>query len=103
MTAEQLERHLHSGAAPIVFDVRSRFEYNSGHIPGAIHAPLAGVLKAAEAATESKQDLLVIVCEHGPRAQLAKMFLKLRGYNNLQLLEGHMSRWRSAERPLQLD
>jgi len=103
MTAEQLERHLKNGAAPIVLDVRSSFEYNSGHIPGAIHAALPGVLKAATEATGSKQDLLVIVCEHGPRAQLARMFLKLRGYNNLQLLEGHMSRWRSSERPLQLD
>lgn len=103
MTAEQLERHLKSGSAPVVFDVRSSFEYNSGHIPGAIHAPLPGVLKAAEAATGSKRDLLVIVCEHGPRAQIAKMFLKFRGYKNLQLLEGHMSRWRSSGRPLQSD
>ena len=103
MTAEQLERQLKSGAAPAVFDVRSSFEYNSGHIPGAIHAPLPRVLEAAEAATDSKQDLLVIVCEHGPRAQIARMFLKFRGYQNLQLLEGHMSRWRSSGRPLQLD
>ena len=101
MTAEQLERHLKNGAAPIVLDVRSSFEYNSGHIPGAIHAALPGVLKAATEATGSKQDLLVIVCEHGPRAQIAWMFLRFRGYRNLQLLEGHMSRWRSSGRPLQ--
>ena len=103
MTAEQLERRLEDGAAPVVFDVRSSFEYSSGHIPGAIHAPLPGLLRAAQTAIDSKRDLLVIVCEHGPRAQLARMFLKLRGYNNLRLLEGHMSRWRSSERPLQLD
>ena len=103
MTAEQLERHLKNGAAPIVLDVRSSFEYNSGHIPGAIHAALPGVPTAATEATASKQDLLVIVCEHGRRAQIAWMFLRFRGYRNLQLLEGHMSRWRSSGRPLQLD
>jgi len=101
MTAEQLERHLKEGRAPVVLDVRSAFEYDSGHIPGAVHAPLPVVLKAAEAAIDSKEDLLVIVCEHGPRAQMARMFLKFRGYKNLQLLDGHMSRWRSSGRSVQ--
>jgi len=101
MTAEQLDRCLKDGSAPVVLDVRSSFEYDSGHIPGAVHAPLPVVLKAVEAAIDSKEDLLVIVCEHGPRAQVARLFLKLRGYKNLQLLEGHMSRWRSSGRSLQ--
>jgi len=100
MTAEQLERHLKSGDAPVVLDVRSAIEYESGHIPGAVHAPLPGVLKAAEIVTSGKEDLLVIVCEHGPRAQMARVLLKFRGYRNLQLLEGHMSHWRSSERSL---
>ena len=101
MKAEQLDGLLRNGDAPVVLDVRSAFEYDSGHIHGAIHAPLPGVLKAAETVVKSKEDLLVIVCEHGPRAQMARMFLKFRGYKNLQLLEGHMSRWRSSGRSLQ--
>lgn len=101
MTAEQLEKHLKSSDAPVVIDVRSAVEYESGHIPGAVHAPLPGVLKAVKAVNSGKEDLLVIVCEHGPRAQMAKVLLKFRGYKNLQLLEGHMSRWRSSERSLQ--
>jgi len=100
MTADQLDRHLQNGDSPVVLDVRSAFEYAAGHIPGAIHAPLPEVTRAAKAAVKSKEDLLVIVCEHGPRAQLAKMFLHLRGYRNLQLLEGHMSRWRSSGRSM---
>ena len=103
MTAEQLARHLKSGDAPVLLDVRSALEYQSGHIPGAIHAPLPGVLKAVEAVNPSKEELLVIVCEHGPRAQMAKVLLKFRGYKNLQLLEGHMSRWRGSGRSLQTD
>lgn len=101
MTAEQLERRLQNGAAPVVLDVRSRFEYHSGHIPGAIHAPLPGVLIAADSANVRKQELMVIVCEHGPRAQIARLLLKVRGYKNLQLLQGHMSCWRSSGRPMQ--
>lgn len=100
MTAEQLERQLQSGAAPVVLDVRSSGEYNSGHIPGAVHAPLPGVARAA-AAAGGKQELFVLVCEHGPRAVLAKAFLAFRGYRSLQLLEGHMAHWRGSGRPLQ--
>lgn len=102
MTAEQLGMHLQNGAAPVVLDVRSTFEFESGHIPGALHAPLPRVLKAANEATGSKQQLVVIVCEHGPRAQLARVLLTFCGYRNLQLLDGHMSRWRSCGRPLQM-
>jgi hydroxyacylglutathione hydrolase len=102
MTAEQLEMHLQNDAAPVVLDVRSFLEYKSGHIPGALNAPLPGVFKAAKAATGSKQELVVIVCEHGPRAQLARMLLSFCGYRNLQLLDGHMSHWRSCGRPLQV-
>ena len=101
MTADQLERHLKSGDAPVVLDVRSALEYESGHIPGAVHAPLPGMLKAVEAVNTRKEDLLIIVCEHGPRAQMARVLLKFRGYKNLQLLEGHMSRWRSSGRSIQ--
>ena len=101
MTAEQLVQHLQSGTAPVVLDVRSTSEYASGHIPGAVHARLPRLCKVAGSVAGSKQDHLLLVCEHGPRAQLARLVLQLRGYRNLQLLEGHMSRWRGSRRPLQ--
>ena len=103
MTAEQLETCLKGGSAPIILDVRTGIEYRSGHIPGAVHAPLATVLKAAERLSPGKESQMMLVCEHGPRAQMAKMFLKFRGYKNLDLLEGHMARWRSAGRSLHFE
>ena len=102
MTPETLDALLKSGDTPILLDVRSSMEYKSGHIPGAIHAPLSGVVASAESATSDKKALMVLVCEHGPRAQMAKFFLKVRGYRNLDLLDGHMSRWRSANHQVQV-
>lgn len=98
MTAEELDRRIKSKQAPIILDVRSGFEFNSGHIPGAVHAPLANVLQATTAASLNKADLVVLTCEHGPRAQLARMLLKWHGYKNIELLEGHMASWRQAGR-----
>ncbi|MCK4507700.1 MAG: rhodanese-like domain-containing protein [Desulfuromonadales bacterium] len=98
MTAEELEKSIKSGQAPVLLDVRSGFEFKSGHIRGAIHAPLVNVLQATQAASKDKDDLLVLICEHGPRAQLAKVLLKWKGYKNLELLNGHMAHWRQSGR-----
>ena len=98
MTAEELEKRIKAGQTPIILDVRSAFEFKSGHIRRAIHAPFVNVLKTAQAASKNKEDLLVLICEHGPRAQLAKVMLKWKGYKNLELLNGHMSQWRQSGR-----
>ena len=100
MTAEQLEKSIRAKKSPAVLDVRTWMEYNSGHIEGAFHAPLSKLFGVAKAEAPTKNELLVLVCEHGPRAQLALALLKMRGYKNLTLLSGHMSQWRASGRPL---
>jgi hydroxyacylglutathione hydrolase len=100
VTAEDLAKRIKSRQAPILLDVRSAAEFNSGHIPGAVHAPLTNLLKATQAASRSKKDLLVLICEHGPRAQLARVLLKWHGYKNLELLNGHMAEWRQSGRAM---
>ena len=101
MTADRLEEFLELGQAPVVLDVRSGLEFKSGHIKGAIHAPLPSLLKSTAAAVKQKSDSLVIICEHGPRAQVAAMYLKFRGYKSVELLGGHMSQWRGSNRPME--
>jgi hydroxyacylglutathione hydrolase len=101
MTADNLEELLELDKAPVVLDVRSGFEFGSGHIKGALHAPLPSLLKSASAAVKQKTDPLVIVCEHGPRAQVAAMYLRFRGYKSVELLDGHMSKWRGSNRPME--
>ena len=101
MTAEELENRIKARHAPVILDVRSGAEFKSGHIFGAIHAPLATVLKATQAVSKNKEELLVLICEHGPRAQLAKVLLKWHGYKNLELLNGHMAHWRHSGRSVE--
>ena len=100
MTPDELEKRTKTGQVPVLLDVRSGLEFASGHISGAVHAPLVNVLKAVQVASPAKQDLLVIVCEQGPRAQLAKVLLKWNGYKNIALLDGHMDQWRRSGRPV---
>ena len=101
MTADKLEELLELWLAPVVLDVRSGLEFKSGHIKGAIPAPLQNLLKSTAAAVKQKSDPLVIICEHGPRAQIAAMYLKFRGYKSVELVDGHMSQWRGSSRPME--
>lgn len=100
MTGKELAEKIKKKQAPFVVDVRSAFEYTSGHIPGAVHIPFWAVPVNVGRLPKDKKDLLVITCEHGPRAQLAKTLLGLIGYRNVEMLDGHMSVWRKASLPL---
>ncbi len=87
--------------APGTVDVRSGAEFRSGHIPGAVHVPFWAAPLRLKVLPADRQAKLVLTCEHGPRAQLAKTLLGLAGYRNLELLEGHMAGWRRAALPLE--
>lgn len=101
MQAAELARKIKTGKPPTIIDVRSRFEYRSGHIPGAVHAPMLKILLRLAKLPKEKDQLLVLTCEHGPRAQLVKSTLGKAGYGRLEMLEGHMSGWRQARYPLE--
>lgn len=101
MKPQEIAKRLGSKKPPAILDVRSGFEFRSGHIPGAIHAPVLRILLRLVKLPSDKSSELVVTCEHGPRAQLATSILGLLGYRNVSLLEGHMATWRRDRRPLE--
>ena len=96
MRAKELQQKLQSKTPPAVVDVRSGFEFRSGHIPGAVHAPTWKILFRMVNLPKDKTSQLVLTCEHGPRARMAQGLLGRLGYRNTLLLEGHMAGWRHA-------
>ena len=42
---------------------------------------------------------VVVYCEHGPRASLARFALQRRGFQRVLYLQGHMSGWKKAGLP----
>ena len=101
MKASELTQRINSNSAPVVLDARSGFEFKRGHIAGAIHAPVLKILLKRVRLPENKNSELVITCEHGPRALMAKCLLATYGYRNTTLLDGHMLGWRKAGLPLE--
>ncbi len=94
---------LQSDDTPAIIDVRSSMEYNSGHIPDAQHIPFWQSFTSDALDTYDKQDELVLYCEHGPRAGIAKFAYFLAGFENIRYLEGHMTAWRSADLPMEIN
>ena len=87
---------------PLVVDVRSRGEYDRDHVPGAVHIPFYSVGLGLHALGYSKQDPVVLYCEHGPRTSIAGFSLYLSGYEKVYSLEGNMKGWRKSEFPIEI-
>jgi hydroxyacylglutathione hydrolase len=88
-----------SKQSPAILDVRTGFEFHTGHISGAIHAPTWKILLRLARIPADKGTELVVTCEHGPRAQIAKGLLGIFGYRSVTLLAGQMAGWRRAGHP----
>jgi len=101
MKANELLRRIQSNTAPVVVDTRSEFEFGRGHVPGAINAPVRKILLNRAHLPQDKKRDMVVLCEHGQRAMLARFVLGLYGYPNTALLEGHMKGWKEAGLPLE--
>lgn len=84
-----------------IVDVRSFDEYKSGHIPGAISIPFWSVFTRHSNIPSAHDEPIVIYCENGPRAKLAKLALRMVGFKQVVYLTGHMSSWRKAGLPIE--
>lgn len=99
ITQENLLKAMKSKNPPFIVDVRSGPEYRSAHIEGAVNIPFFSVLRHRDQLPADKHKTLVLTCEHGPRASIANLFLRLTGYRYVFYLEGHMSGWKKNNRP----
>lgn len=101
MDPRELAKMIAAGNAPAVVDVRTGFEFKRGHIPGALHAPTWKIVLRLAPLPREKERELVVHCELGPRAKIARKLLESLGYRNVTLLDGHMAGWRRAGLPQQ--
>ena len=89
VTVQQAEEMRQNGAA--VVDVREPWEYEQGHIDGAIPIPLQ-TLPERIADVPADQPV-VINCHHGGRSMRAVQFLRSQGRTNVTNLQGGLDRW----------
>lgn len=95
-TANAAKVHGEGGA--VFVDVREADEWAEGHIPGALHIPLADVPQRM-AEIPADRDV-ILVCRSGARSHAATEFLVRGGRKRVANLVGGMLAWADARHPV---
>ncbi|MEU6649763.1 MBL fold metallo-hydrolase [Streptomyces sp. NPDC046900] len=73
----------HAENRPYV-DVRQDAEFAAGHVPGAVHIELGGLIARTDDAPQGP----VVACGHGERAMTAASLLERAGHSDIAVLDG---------------
>jgi rhodanese-related sulfurtransferase len=91
-------RLMNQGA--LLVDVRSREEFEGGHVLDARHLPQEEVAGAAESLKKYRDKPVIVCCETGMRSGAAARVLKAQGFGKVVNLRGGLAAWRSENLPL---
>lgn len=78
----------------VVIDVREAWEYDGGHIPGALLIPLAALPDRVDEIPTDQP--VVLACRSGNRSMQAHNFLQQQGFDNVHNMTGGMIAWQAA-------
>jgi hydroxyacylglutathione hydrolase len=91
------------GQTPLqILDVRRPSEYESGHVPRALHAPLSHLASTASALAIDHAKPTAVICAGGYRSSAATSILQQLGFSNLLNVTGGTSAWIAAGYPVEL-
>jgi rhodanese-related sulfurtransferase len=91
--AAELHRALEAGDVPVLVDVRTRFEFGSGHVAGSIHIPMEAISAA------DLPDEVWLICRSGNRSATVAQQLAQQGKRVVDVAGGTAA-WSAAGHPL---
>lgn len=94
--AAELETLLAAAERPVLVDVREAWEWESGHIAGAVHLPMSSL--PARCAELDREAEIVIYCHLGQRSRRAAAYLMGQGFQRVASLRGGIAAW-ERQRP----
>jgi rhodanese-related sulfurtransferase len=89
MTPEELKERLDKGDRLQVIDVREQHEWDAGHIPQAVHIPLATIPEAMDRL--DKNSPIVMVCRSGGRSHNAAAYVQQFGFDVYNMVGGMLA------------
>jgi rhodanese-related sulfurtransferase len=107
LTVEQVAQELAGGDAVLVDLHESEEIAQHGRIPGAVHLPRGMLEFYADPASSYHRDELapdrrvILHCAAGGRSALAARTLQDMGYSNVAHLDGGITAWKQAGRPVE--
>lgn len=82
-SAAEAQQLMESEEGYVILDVRTRSEYDSGHIPGAICLPNEDIGSDDPVALPDRGQLILVYCRSGNRSAQAARKLAALGYTNV--------------------
>lgn len=76
-------------AETILIDVRTKEEFQSGHLKNAINLPVDEISETIEKIVPNKNTNIELYCRSGRRSGIAKEKLEAKGYTNVKNLGGY--------------
>jgi len=101
--AADLEKELAGDAPPQLLDVRTRWEFRTGHIAGAVHVPFWKLRSGVPRLSFDPQRPVVAICLSAHRSIPAVRVLKFYGFKDVRQLAGGMLAWRRRGLPTRSD
>ncbi|MAY42141.1 MAG: sulfurtransferase [Oceanospirillaceae bacterium] len=84
----------------VIIDIRPKKEWDTGHITGAKHIPLADLDRKMDELIKYQQRPIIVVCNLGQAASSATRKLKAAGYEKAVRLAGGMTEWKGQSLPI---
>jgi hydroxyacylglutathione hydrolase len=100
ISARDLSDRLDAGTAAVL-DVRSRDEWEEGHIPGVVNIPAGEIADRMGELPQNRP--LVVHCQGGTRSAIAASLLDARGVTEVLDLPGGFAEWEREGLPVERD
>ncbi len=86
---------------PVILDVRPPDMFRSGHLPGAVNAPLAQLKSHLDALPKAKGTPILVVCQRGNSSLLGMIYLRGIGHTDVRCLTGGTQAWKGRGLPVE--
>lgn len=88
ITQEEAKQIMDSQKDIVILDVRTKAEYDEGHIENAVLLPYDEILQRAPAELTNKAQTILVYCRSGNRSRTASQSLSDLGYTNVKNFGG---------------
>jgi len=80
---------------PVLVDVREEFEWEQGHVDGAVHVAKSYLEQGIETDVPDRSRPVVLYCAGGVRSLFAAQTLSQMGYQNVSSMSGGFQQWKA--------
>lgn len=99
--AQEVKRLLAENSNTVVLDVRTKGEFQSGHVPGAVNIPLSELMSRIKSLGPDvdafKSEPVYVMCRTESRASSAVRMLKKAGFTQLSIIKGGAAGWKRKD------